>query len=384
MIRLDRLTVRGFRSIRALEDFEPGDLTVLIGPNGAGKSNFLDLFRMGASIAAERLQIFVAERDGPDALLFGGVGRTDRIDAAFAFHSGEYAFSLLPAGNRLVFEREETREGDGKTRVRPLGGREESRLAEAGDVFASYAAGAMKGWRVHHFADTGPTARLRRAQPLRDNLRLQADGGNLSPFLHMLRERFPLHHRRIVEATRFVAPFLGHFASREPYLRHSTGIRRLVRVRSCLYIGGLLRRLRGSDIVRHKNAPDQLESAVAIRSRHAAGSVGRGVSRSRRPDARADRSQHARGPHPRHIARRVVAEARLGQDRNRRCPESVGGRRVTDTLMTPADRKEALSYVYVRPIFIFTVRATATNGLSRSRTIRLSIWTIFGNPWEIS
>ena len=215
MIRLDRLTVRGFRSIRALEDFEPGDLTVLIGPNGAGKSNFLNLFRMAASIAAERLQIFVAERDGPDALLFGGVRRTDRIDAAFAFHTGEYAFSLLPAGNRLVFEREETREGDGKTRVRPLGGREESRLAEAGDVFASYAAGAMKGWRVHRFADTGPTARLRRAQPLRDNLRLQTDGGNLSPFLHMLRERFPLHHRRIVEATRFVAPFLGDFVSRE-------------------------------------------------------------------------------------------------------------------------------------------------------------------------
>ena len=285
MIRLDRLTVRGFRSIRALEDFEPGDLTVLIGPNGAGKSNFLDLFRMGASIAAERLQIFVAERDGPDALLFGGVGRTDRIDAAFAFHAGEYAFSLLPAGNRLLFEREETREGDGKIRARPLGGHEESRLAEAGEVFASYAAGAMKGWRVHRFADTGPTARLRRAQPLRDDLRLQTDGGNLSPFLRMLRERFPLHHRRIVEATRFVAPFLGDFVSREPYLRHSTAIRRLIRVRSGPYIGEILRGCRGSDIVRHNNAPDQLESAVAIRSRHAASSGGGGVSQSSRSNA---------------------------------------------------------------------------------------------------
>ena len=239
MIRLDRLTVRGFRSIRALEDFELGDLTVLIGPNGAGKSNFLDLFRMGASIAAERLQIFVAERDGPDALLFGGVRRTDRIDAAFAFHTGEYAFSLFPAGNRLLFVAEGTREGDGNPRVltlRPrryssitgrtregdgnprvlaLGGREESRLAESRELFANHAAGAMKGWRVHRFADTGPTARLRRAQPLRDDLRLQTDGGNLSPFLRMLRERFPLHHHRIVEATRFVAPFLGDFVSRE-------------------------------------------------------------------------------------------------------------------------------------------------------------------------
>ena len=38
--RLDRLDIRGFKSIRALEDFEPRTLNVLIGPNGSGKSNF--------------------------------------------------------------------------------------------------------------------------------------------------------------------------------------------------------------------------------------------------------------------------------------------------------------------------------------------------------
>lgn len=237
MIRVDRVTVRGFKSIRALEDFELGDLTVLIGPNGAGKSNFLDLFRMGSDIAEGRLQIFVAERDGPDAMLFGGAKRTDRIDAAFAFGADEYAFSLVPSGNRFVFDREEIQSlRDGATGLRAFGrGHEESRLGETGEGFALYAGDAieaddavefdlrfalsagdaMAGLRAHHFADTGPTSRLRRAQPLRDNLRLHADGGNLAPFLRRLRERHPRDHRRIVEEVRAAAPFFGDFVYRE-------------------------------------------------------------------------------------------------------------------------------------------------------------------------
>ena len=43
--RLDRIILRGFKTIREL-DFRPGPLTVLIGPNGAGKSNFISFFRL--------------------------------------------------------------------------------------------------------------------------------------------------------------------------------------------------------------------------------------------------------------------------------------------------------------------------------------------------
>ena len=43
---LDKLTIKGFKSIRTLEDFELTNLNVLIGGNGAGKSNFIDFFRM--------------------------------------------------------------------------------------------------------------------------------------------------------------------------------------------------------------------------------------------------------------------------------------------------------------------------------------------------
>ena len=46
MSKLDKLTIKGFKSIKSLEDFELKDLNVLIGGNGAGKSNFVQLQRL--------------------------------------------------------------------------------------------------------------------------------------------------------------------------------------------------------------------------------------------------------------------------------------------------------------------------------------------------
>ena len=59
---LKRLTIRGFKSIRALEDFELRDLNVLIGANGAGKSNFICLFEMLSRLMGKRLGLFVQDR----------------------------------------------------------------------------------------------------------------------------------------------------------------------------------------------------------------------------------------------------------------------------------------------------------------------------------
>ena len=44
--KLNTLTIKGFKSIRALENFQLNNLNVLIGGNGAGKSNFIDFFRL--------------------------------------------------------------------------------------------------------------------------------------------------------------------------------------------------------------------------------------------------------------------------------------------------------------------------------------------------
>src|SRR5258706_8987571 len=105
---LARLTVRGFKSIRELENFELSKLNVLIGANGAGKINFIGLFRLLAEMLGKRLQSYVKSEDGPDALLYGGRKRTPQIDVELYFGKNGYHFTLAPAGNQLVFSKEET------------------------------------------------------------------------------------------------------------------------------------------------------------------------------------------------------------------------------------------------------------------------------------
>ena len=222
MPRLDRLDIRGFKSIRALDGFEPRALNVLIGPNGAGKSNFIDLFHMLARMAEGHLQIYVAEQDGPDSLMFGGRKRTERIEAEFTFGANGYRFELMPAGRRLVFSNETTRVfgSDSEMHSHSLGsGHPESNLQAAEEVgadrLAPYVRKAIAGWRVYHFHDTSTTAPFRQAHSLRNNFILKPDGGNLGAFLRRLRERYSDSHRQIVETVRLAAPFFGDFVYRK-------------------------------------------------------------------------------------------------------------------------------------------------------------------------
>lgn len=221
MAQLRTLTVRGFKSIRELEAFELRPLNVLIGANGAGKSNLLSLFHMLAALADQRLQLYVQEHDGPDALLFWTRKRTEQIDVELSFADKGYRASLRPAGQRLIFANEETgstargelREGITRSLA---SGREETAMPELGDeVFERYVRPAMASWRVFHVRDTNTESAMRQAQRVSDNLRLKADAANIAPFLRLLRERHPDRYRRIVQAVRLVAPFFGDFVYRK-------------------------------------------------------------------------------------------------------------------------------------------------------------------------
>ena len=214
---LKRLTVRGFKSIRALEDFELRNLNVLIGANGAGKSNFIALFQMLARLMNRSLRLFVREEDGPNALLFGGRKRTKRMQAQFIFDNNGYEFSLVPAGDGLVLADEATLFfGDLRDSRRSLGssGQEEAGLPDADDSFATYVRPAVAGWRVYHFHDTSSSAAVRHGQAVRDNARLKPDASNLAPFLRRLREQHSAAYRRIVDTIRSAAPFFGDFVYR--------------------------------------------------------------------------------------------------------------------------------------------------------------------------
>ncbi len=233
MARIERLSVAGFKSIRSLDDFELRGLNVLIGANGAGKSNLLSLFRMLEQLSVKRLQLFVKNSGGPDRLLFGGRRRTPSVSADLVFCSGhhQYGFSIEPAGgDGMAFGRESMRPGAAELLssvargtfptvnggIEWTGGHYEARLADCrGGVFASYVLPEMRRWRVFHFQDVGRRAEVRQPSAVRDNLRLKEDAGNLAPFLRGLRERHPVHYRRVVAAVRAAVPFFGDFVYRE-------------------------------------------------------------------------------------------------------------------------------------------------------------------------
>ena len=234
MAAVDRVTVRGFRSIRALEDFELRGLNVLLGANGAGKSNLIGVFRMLSEFARERLQLFVRREGNADALLFGGRRRTSRIEVELSFNGTDhrYALALEPVADGLAPARDlissgvppayagAAASGAGSSIAEaaaiPYGGHPEARGAPIDDgEFAAYVFPEMRDWRVYHFHDTSEVAGMRASQAVRDNLRLKPDGANLGPFLRFLHERYPYEYREIVNVVRLTAPFFGGFVYRK-------------------------------------------------------------------------------------------------------------------------------------------------------------------------
>jgi len=210
---LESITVRGFKSIRELKDFELGRLNVLVGANGAGKSNFISLFDMLAAVVRRRLGVFVAENGGPDALMFGGRWGTPHIDVELVFGQNGYEFSLHPGSrDRLFFLDEATRFfGERSSPRRHLGaGHYEALLPDVTDedTFAWYARRAIRGWRVYHFNDTGVRSAMRQSHAVRDNIMLKPDASNLAPLLRRLREQFPDDFKQIVDTVRLAAPFV--------------------------------------------------------------------------------------------------------------------------------------------------------------------------------
>jgi predicted ATPase len=230
MTRLASLTLRGFKTIRDLTDFQPGQVTILIGPNGAGKSNFISFFRLlsWALTPPGNLQTFVAEQGGASALLHDGPSKTREIEASLRFETdagdNEYGCRLFySAGDTLVFADEWYRfQRTGLSRPRTqlgVGQREPKLIAEAegGNPAAKFILGALRRTIVHQFHDTSPSSRMRSKWSIDDGRWLKEDAGNLAAVLYRLHEAEPAYYRRIVETLRLVLPFFADFEFQPEY-----------------------------------------------------------------------------------------------------------------------------------------------------------------------
>jgi len=226
---LDKLTIKGFKSIQTLEDFELTNLNVLIGGNGAGKSNFIDFFRMLRAmmelplpgLASASLQSYIADGGGSDDFLFNGPKITEQIEVEMRFGPNGYRFKLAPTANETFIINDEARYyeggisgwlelGSGHTTPKLLRDKERSGVA-GGRNASSYVYKAISSWKVYHFHDTGKVAPMRRAETIDDTLYLRFGAANLAPFLLYLKDNKSGSYKQIIDTIRLVAPFFDDF-----------------------------------------------------------------------------------------------------------------------------------------------------------------------------
>lgn len=225
--RLSRLSIAGFRSIRSLDRFEPGNLTVLIGANGAGKSNLIAFFRALSHMMSSPagLQTHLAATGRAHSWLHDGPGVTRSISASLEIDAdggrNNYEFGLeYAADDRLFFNCERFQFVPAGRRPDPevnLGsGHDESRLrdrAEQGEPTPAAIRDVLRRFIVHQFHNTSFSSRMRQAWPVREGRWLKEDGGNLGAFLHRLKsdQRLAPYYARIVDTVRQSVPFFADF-----------------------------------------------------------------------------------------------------------------------------------------------------------------------------
>lgn len=217
MSTLDRLSIRGFKSIQNLDNFELRGLNIVVGTNGAGKSNLVSFFKMLRAFMENRLNQYIVSHGGADDFLYNGPKETQRM--SFETHFGDcgYRFSLIPTPqNQCAVETEALYTAYPSQEWCELGGSPDgvSRMSadNSSDSLHNRAVyDAVMSWQMYHFHDTSNTAGMRRYDIVEHWNKLEPDASNIAPFLLHIRQTQPVAYGRIVDAVRTVLPFFDDF-----------------------------------------------------------------------------------------------------------------------------------------------------------------------------
>jgi predicted ATPase len=227
---LDKVTIRGFKSIRAIENLELRPINVIIGPNGSGKSNFVEAFSFLVAIRNGALEQYVSRAGGANRLLHFGSKVSGEIYIGFEFEErNRYDIRLVPteldglsadAENAIVFRSE-----DGKPNVWHLArGLFESAISKRDPTFPApaYVYDWVGRWGVYHFHDTSSSSPMKKTADLHDNRALRTDGANVAAFLYLLKNRYATEYLLVRRAVQMVAPFFDDFILEPQRLNQAT------------------------------------------------------------------------------------------------------------------------------------------------------------------
>ena len=99
MSTLDWITVKGFKSIKSIEELELRPINILIGANGAGKSNFIGVFSFLNAIRLGRPRNYVMRSGGADKILQFGSKTTQQLSIEIGFENGKRKYNIDLAPN---------------------------------------------------------------------------------------------------------------------------------------------------------------------------------------------------------------------------------------------------------------------------------------------
>lgn len=234
MHTLESIRVRNFRSV-ADQKVDLRRLNLFIGGNGSGKSNLIGVFHFISRIAAKELQTYTGVVGGADKILHFGRKRSPALEVELQFSEDDrllangYRAVLVPTSDdRLIFDEERVWFHDRTVYTKPydelLGrGHGESQL-EGESGIEGWVRHALRSYRIYHFHDTSPSARVKQTGDLNDNRLLQTDAGNLAAFLYQLKATAADHFGLIESTIRQIAPFFAGF-DLEPSTLNSDKIR---------------------------------------------------------------------------------------------------------------------------------------------------------------
>ena len=218
MPELDSITIKGFKSIAAIEKLKLGAINVLIGPNGSGKSNFIGVFAFLNAICDGQLQEYVARAGGAGRILHFGAKTTPTLNIHISFQDGkdQYEISLsasetdqLYPSNEVVYFWGDIQSPPLSIRHHPRGGEASISIASGGNAISVRK--RLEGWRIYHFNDTSSTSPMKKTGDVNDNRYLRPDGSNLAAFLYLLKRNHETSYNLIRRTVQRVAPFFDDF-----------------------------------------------------------------------------------------------------------------------------------------------------------------------------
>jgi predicted ATPase len=224
VIKLNKISLAGYKSIRECRELRLENLNVLIGANGSGKSNLLSFFKLLNFEMTGALQEFIGRSGGAGSLLHMGAKATPYIEAMLEMASDKgantYRMRLSHAvPDTLIFTEESIRFsragalGNGNPTFLGVGHRESALLQPEFEKnpTAKFFRSALPRFRFYQFHDTSDQSHLRTRSDVQDNRYLYSDGGNIAAFLLSLRNTKSEAYSRIVETVRLVFPAFKDF-----------------------------------------------------------------------------------------------------------------------------------------------------------------------------